>query len=1050
MRKSIKRIVSSVLAATMVLTSCIVSNLSIATAAGEQTGLPITVDASEINFPLDQSYTGEVTVEVDFDVNGVLGGAGSLLRLRSSDGFDHEAALRVTSGTTGDTVIGKDNSGTPIGTTVIGNNKLVMTLNTVTGEITATYNGVTASRMDDSKYIGKDVSLIKFGTKTGRTTVVNSIKVTATGSVTEDTTEAPTEATTEAPTEAPTEATTEAPAGIPDGTYEQTGLPITVDASEINFPLDQSYTGEVTVEVDFDVNGVLGGAGSLLRLRSSDGFDHEAALRVTSGTTGDTVIGKDNSGTPIGTTVIGNNKLVMTLNTVTGEITATYNGVTASRMDDSKYIGKDVSLIKFGTKTGRTTVVNSIKVTVKGNNNPSVETTTEATTEAPATEATTEAITEAVTAAANEVLVTPSYKIDGENVVVDYNVSVGEGAMFNNYTMFLTFDPSVLTPVSAADGEIAITATDATGGSISIPASNATNIETQFTNAPEAGNTDFDGADGIKTQAELGKIKVAYCIFDKDFSQAEGSLPAFTESGKLFTVTYKINGDVNGSKLAAAIQTMNSVSADSNVQSTPNSVGSEVTISGYEAPTETTTIETPTPAGFQIKGDKPETVAGGNATVTFSLANTPDSGIANYTVIVKFDPAKLTITGGTTPGFDYDSNVVANQMAYVPVNDSDYGVDATNTKTAAELGIIKIAPLKNSGSVTGDAAVLTLDFTADASLTPGEYPVDITVIKTGDADGNIIECTGVAGAVVIKSSTPVDDTTTEATTEATTDKATEATTDKATEATTAEATETTTRKPSSGGGGGGGGSSHKTTTTEATTEATTKSSVVEGDVEATTVEVSIKVPTDKITDFEGFIDIDNYPWAEDSINKLAELGIISGIGDRLYGPALPCRRCDFAILINRTLGVSVSATPKNFYDNEDQSKYYYNDCLVGYNAGILSGYGNNYYKPEQYCTREEMAVLIAKSFEWLGNDVTSTDLSVNNKYSDVDNISWWSAPYVAYLTDKGILNGNTDGTLLPQNYINRAEMAVMMAKVYDYALELVNGGADLDLNEVEG
>ena len=633
MRKSIKRIVSSILAATMVLTSCVVSNLSIATAAGEQAGLPITVDASEINFPLDQSYTGEVTVEIDFDVNGALGGSGSLLRLRSSDGFDHEAALRVTSGSTGATVIGKANDGAAIGTTVIGNNKLVMTLNTATGEITATYNGVTASRMDDAAYIGKDVSLIKFGQKTGRTTVVNSIKVTATGSGNEDTTEATTvEATTEATTvevtteattveattEVTTEVTTQTPAGVPDGTYEQTGLPITVDASEINFPLDHSFTGEVTVEIDFDVNGALGGSGSLLRLRSSDGFDHEAALRVTSGSTGATVIGKANDGAAIGTTVIGNNKLVMTLNTATGEITATYNGVTASRMDDAAYIGKDVSLIKFGQKTGRTTVVNSIKVTVKGSDTPAPEPTTEATTVAPTTVApTTEATTEAVTAAANEVLVTPSYKIDGENVVVDYNVSVGEGAKFNNYTMFLTFDPSVLTPVSATDGEIAIdlSSTDASGAPIKALASNAANIETQFTNVPNSDNTDFEGADGVKTQAELGKVKVAYCISDKAFGDVSGNLPAFTESGKLFTVTYKINGDVNGSKLGTTIQTMNAVSADQNIESTPVSKGGDVTITGYEAPSETTTDATPTPVGFQIKGDKPETVAGGNATV---------------------------------------------------------------------------------------------------------------------------------------------------------------------------------------------------------------------------------------------------------------------------------------------------------------------------------------------------------------------------------------------------------------------------------------------------
>ena len=234
-----------------------------------------------------------------------------------------------------------------------------------------------------------------------------------------------------------------------------------------------------------------------------------------------------------------------------------------------------------------------------------------------------------------------------------------------------------------------------------------------------------------------------------------------------------------------------------------------------------------------------------------------------------------------------------------------------------------------------------------------------------------------------------------------------------------------------------------TTTVETTTEATTGNiDIPSKDDKPVVIDpdngISINPPTNKDENFKGFNDIENYPWAKDSINKLAELGIISGIADGSYGPALPCKRGDFAILINKTLGIKVSSTAKNFADNVDSSKYYYNDLIVGYNAGILSGYGDNNYKPEQYCTREEMAVLIAKSFEWLGNDVTSVDQSINNKYSDVSNISWWSAPYVAYLTDKGIMNGNTDGTLLPKNYINRAEMAVMMSKVYDYALEFVN------------
>lgn len=858
------------------------------------------------------------------------------------------------------------------------------------------------------------------------------------------------------------------------------GIPFTVDTSEVNYKLDQAYTGEVTVEIDFDITGAIGGKGSLLRLRSSDNFDHEAALRVVDAASGATVLGKDDSGVAIGNTVLGNNKLIITLNTETGEIKANYNGTEATRFDNATYIGKDVNQIKFGTKTGRQTVVNSINVTATGGSVVTTEATTEATTVEVTTEATTvatteavtetvtEVTTEAVTAADGEVIITPEYTLNGDTLTVKYNANVGANTGFNNYTMFLTFDPSVLTPVSAADGDIVYATKDSTGADINVPASNAKNIEAQFANVPAAGNTDFAGADGNKTQADLGKVKVAYCIFDKDFSQAaSGSLPAFTTSGTLFTVTYKVNGEVNGTKLGTAVGTLNTVSSDAAIQNTAKVTANDVTIGGGETPTESTTTEATTKettteatteavTGLAIVGDT-VTAKDGKATVTFSLKNNT-LGVANYDVFVKYNSSDLIATGGTTPGFNNTGIDVVNvQVKYVPVTgDSDYDGKADGKSTAAEIGILKLSVL-NESNVTSDAAVLTVDFDVKATAA-GTYPVEITIVSMGDESGKTYtEYQNVDGAVVIEGSTPVESTTeattvteattkvtTEATTEATTKATTEATTEvttKATTETTTEATETTTRSYH-GGGGGGGGSTHNytTTTTEAATEAVTDSdtepttSMAPGEV-VINDGTSIKVPTDKVPNFEGFEDLNNYPWAEDSINKLAELGIITGVADKTYGPALPCRRADFAILINRTLGVTVDSVTKNFSDNEDQSKYYYNDLRVGYTAGILSGYGDNNYKPEQYCTREEMAVLVAKTFEWLGKDVTSTALSVNDKYTDVDNISWWSAPYVAYLTDMGIINGNADGTLLPKNYINRAEMAVMMSKVYDYALD---------------
>lgn len=851
----------------------------------------------------------------------------------------------------------------------------------------------------------------------------------------------------------------------------------------------QAYEGEVTATVVFDLDTVAGKGTVLVLNKLNGGIVQDAGeigIRAIDNE-GSCVFskGSDNA-TSIGSIVAGENKVVFTLNTATGATSCSLNGGAVVTGTDAT---PNILGVKFNKKVGRTATIKSLTVTgtpVGGAETTTVTTTTtttEATTVEPTTEATTSAVdtttetTTLATAEANQVVITPIYtKTADGGVDVDYYASVGEGAKFNNYTLFVDFDATKLAPKTANDGNITLVAgKDATGNDIVLKASNATNIANQFANVPAAGNSDFTGADGTKTQAQLGRIKVAYCVFDNDFSVAAGNLPAFATSGKLFSIHFDAveGATVDGANLSVSVGTLNAVSADATVNSTPASKTNDTVIGGAETTTEattetttvTTTETTTVDTAFAIAGDTVNAKTGDVKTVTFKLNNNP--GVASVVAIVSFDPTKLELQSGAVNGFAATPDVINNQMAYVPTaGDPDYAGKADGTKTAAQLGIVKFA-LANAGSdVTGNGTAFTLNFKVLATEA-GTYNVDLNVLSAANTSATLIDCVGKNGAIVIAGSEVTTEATTIATTEATTETTTVETTtkkDTTTETTTVATTETTTRKQggSSGGGGGGSSTKHTTTTTEATTvEASTETTTAAVDTPSNDEKppvvidpdkgISVNPPVQKNEDFKGFQDIENYPWAKDSINKLAELGIISGVADGTYGPALPCKRGDFAILINKTLGIQVTSTEKNFTDNADSSKYYYNDLIVGYNAGILSGYGDNNYKPEQYCTREEMAVLIAKSFEWLGNDVTSVDQSVNNKYSDVANISWWSAPYVAYLTDKGIMNGNADGTLLPKNYINRAEMAVMMSKVYDYAVELVNAKrAELNLNQVEG
>ena len=465
--------------------------------------------------------------------------------------------------------------------------------------------------------------------------------------------------------------------------------------------------------------------------------------------------------------------------------------------------------------------------------------------------------------------------------------------------------------------------------------------------------------------------------------------------------------------------------------------------------------------------------------VPFYLENRA-AGFNNFTFFVNYnadvlEATKVTLGETVKNDIGFDEDLFNKQISYtVKAENTDYTADQVG-KTAAAVGRVKFAAFsknEDTNYVVKDSGLLfTMTFTVkdanagekvtleDGSLA-AKTGLGIELVQEGFRDElgsvNAPISTGVFNTVLIKvtgettteatteattvetttkSSSPDDETTTAAaTTEATTKAATTA--EATTEATTSNATTTTVKQSSSRTGGGGGGSSHRlTTSAEKATEATTSGTKTTVSAPAGSfyvkgkngADVLITPPTDRKT-VDDFLDVPKSHWAYDSVMKLAELGIVNGYGDGNFGPADPCKRADFVIMINNTLGIKGSANV-NFSDVA-ANKYYYNPVGVAYEIGIASGYGDDTFKPENYCTREEMMVLVAKTFEFLGETVTTTSQDNLTRFADSDEISWWAAPYTAYLVEEGMVSG-TGANFEPKVYMNRASLAVLLAQVYD-------------------
>ena len=124
----------------------------------------------------------------------------------------------------------------------------------------------------------------------------------------------------------------------------------------------------------------------------------------------------------------------------------------------------------------------------------------------------------------------------------------------------------------------------------------------------------------------------------------------------------------------------------------------------------------------------------------------------------------------------------------------------------------------------------------------------------------------------------------------------------------------------------------------------------------------------------------------------------------------------FARLISEQKGEKISG--KSDFADVKSSEWY--SKFIGYikKYGIIKGYDNNTFKPDENISRAEFVAMTVR-FNSLFNDVKKGSYTV--KYTDVAS-NYWAYSDIAYAKHAGWLNGYADGTFKGDNAITRAEV----------------------------
>ena len=98
-------------------------------------------------------------------------------------------------------------------------------------------------------------------------------------------------------------------------------------------------------------------------------------------------------------------------------------------------------------------------------------------------------------------------------------------------------------------------------------------------------------------------------------------------------------------------------------------------------------------------------------------------------------------------------------------------------------------------------------------------------------------------------------------------------------------------------------------------------------------------------------------WFEGYVNAAYEKGIISGMDAENFGAGKAATREDIAVILARTVGADGEGE-LTFKDSEQVSKYAHNAIVALSQKGVISGYPDGSFKPKNSMTRAEAAVVI--------------------------------------------------------------------------------------------
>lgn len=174
-----------------------------------------------------------------------------------------------------------------------------------------------------------------------------------------------------------------------------------------------------------------------------------------------------------------------------------------------------------------------------------------------------------------------------------------------------------------------------------------------------------------------------------------------------------------------------------------------------------------------------------------------------------------------------------------------------------------------------------------------------------------------------------------------------------------------------------------------------------------------------------FTDVPADAWYASALAFVYDAGLMEGVSADRFAPDMPLTRGMLVSMLYRLNAPALKPSAPSFPDVAPDA-WYAPGVAWAAEAGLVKGYDDGRFGPEDPITREQLATLLFRYAQHIGRNTAGRDSLTG--FSDGDTVSAWAQDAMAWTVDSGVLTGLPGDVLAPAVTTTRAQAAAMLQR----------------------